>query len=182
MPFLTLPQDFWNRVLVSTSSIVIPVVGTNNKDNVHWVMISHFLLSCTPLVAGSVRQWKLIFFSLRGDITVINFSMKWWKLEDSCNLRSEINLVWCEKSWGNTGHKQVWNYPLPLSSNRRKAAHAKTLLCQKCDPLGPQCDQKDSEMKFSPSFNHYFNITHTHTGYRKFNQEPKIKRNSLQSF
>lgn len=125
-------------------------------------MIFHFLLSCTTLLVRPVQQWKLISFSLRKDITVINFSMKWGKLEESCNLRSEINLVWCEKSLGNMEHKQVWNYPLPPSSNRRKAAHARTLLCQKGDPLGPQWDQKDSEMKFSPSFNHYFNITHMH--------------------
>lgn len=99
--------------------------GTNNNDNVRWVMISHFLLTCTPLLVRSVWQWKLIFFSLRGDITMINFSMEWRKLEDCCNMRSEINLLWCERSWGMWG---INKYEITLSvfsSNRNRASFGK---------------------------------------------------------
>lgn len=117
-------------------------VGTNNKDNVRWVMISHFLPTCTPLLIRSVWQWKLIFFSLSGDITMIYFGMEWRKLEDCCNMRSEINLLWCEKSRGMWG---INKYEITLSvfsSNRKRASFGEALLCQKCDPLWPSLGWK----------------------------------------
>lgn len=106
-------------------------------------MISHFLLTCTPLLVRSVWQWKLIFFSLRGDITMINFSMEWRKLEDCCNMRSEINLLWCEKSRGMWG---INKYEITLSvfsSNRKRASFGKALLWRKCDPLWPSLGWKE---------------------------------------
>lgn len=106
-------------------------------------MISYFILTCTPLLVRSVWQWKLIFFSLSGDITMINFSMEWKKLEDCCNMRSEINLLWCEKSQGMWG---INKYEITLSvfsSNRKRASFGKGLLCQKCDPLWPSLGWKE---------------------------------------
>lgn len=103
-------------------------VGTNDKDNVRWVMISHFLPTCTLLLVRSVWQWKLIFFSRSGDITMINFSMDWRKLEDCCNIKSEINLLWCEKSLGMWG---INKYEITLSVfsyNRKRASFGKAPL------------------------------------------------------
>lgn len=150
------------------------VLGTNNKDNVQWVMISHFLLSCTTILVRSVRQWKLIFFSLRGDITVINFSMEWRKLEDCCNLSSEINLEWYKRSWGNTGHKQVLNDPLPLCSNRRNN-HMPRPLCARNATLlalsGIKRSQKWNSLYLSAITltSRAHTNTHTHDDYRKSN-------------
>lgn len=109
----------------------------------HWVMICDFLLTCTPLFVGSVWQWKLIFFSLRGDITMINLSMEWRKLENCCNMRSEINLLRCEKSWGMWG---INKYEITLSvfsSNRKRESFGKAPLCWKCDPLWPSLGWKE---------------------------------------
>lgn len=106
-------------------------------------MISHFLNTCTPLLVRSVWQWKLIFFSLIGDITMINFSMEWRKLEDCCNIRSEINLLWCEESQGMWG---INKYEITLSvflSNRKRASFGRALLCWKCDPLWPSLGWKE---------------------------------------
>lgn len=105
-------------------------------------MISHFLLTCTPLLVRSGWQWKLIFFSLRGDITMINFSMEWRKPEDCRNMRSEINLLWCEKSRGMWG---INKYEITLSvfsSKRKRESFGEALLCQRCDPLWPSLGWK----------------------------------------
>lgn len=58
-------------------------------------MISHFLLTCTLLLVRSGWQWKLILFSLRRNITMIHFVMEWKKVEDTSNLKGEINLSQC---------------------------------------------------------------------------------------
>lgn len=100
-------------------------------------MICHFLFTCIPLLLGSVWQCKLIFFSLRGNITMINLSMEWRKPEDCCNMNSEINLLWCGKSCGMWG---INKYKITLSvfsSNRKRASFCKAPLCRKCDPLWP---------------------------------------------
>lgn len=96
-------------------------VSTNNKDSAHRVMISYFLLTCTPLLIRSGWQWKLILFSLSGNITMIYFRMQWRKLEDCCNMRSEINFIWCEKSWGMWGINKYEMTPSVFSSNRKGA-------------------------------------------------------------
>lgn len=141
-------------------------------------MIFHFLLTCTLLLVRSVWQWKLIFFLLWGDITMINFSMEWRKLEDWCNIRSEINLLWCEKNWGMWG---INKYEITLSvfySNTKRASFGKALLCQKCDRLWPSLGWKELGNEilsiYRPLFqNHQPSRV---TGNCKINLEAKIKR------
>lgn len=127
----------------------------------HWVMICHFLFTCIPLLLGSVWQWKLIFFSLRGDITMINLNMEWRKLEDCCNMRSEINLLWCGKSCGIWGINKYGITLSVFSSNRKRASFGKAPLCRNVTLFGLPWDEKNLEMRFSLSIGHYFKITHT---------------------
>lgn len=135
-------------------------VGTNNKDNVRWVMISHLLLTCSLLLVRSVWQWKLIFFSLRGDITMINFSMEWRKLEDCCNMRSEINLLWCGKRRRMRGINKYEITPSVISFKRKRASFGKALLCRKCDPLWPSLGWKELENEI---FSIYWPLFQYHT-------------------
>lgn len=68
---------------------------------------------------------------------MINFRIEWMKLEDRCNMRSEINLLWCEESqemWG------INKYEITLSvssSYGKRASFGKASLWWKCDPLWP---------------------------------------------
>lgn len=146
-------------------------------------MISHFLLTCTPLLVRSVWQWKLIFFSLRGDITMINFSMEWRKLEDCCNMRSEINLLWCEKSRGMWG---INKYEITLSvfsANRKRASFGEAPLCRKCDPLWPSSGWKGLGNEILSIYRPLFQY-HTHhlCGWQLENQfrgKDKEKKNPI---
>lgn len=112
-------------------------MATNNKDNVCLVMISNFLHTCTPLLVWSVWQWRLIVFSLKGDINMINFRIKWMKLEDRCNMRSEINLLWCEESqemWGINKYEITFSV---FPSYGKRASFGRASLWGNCDPPWP---------------------------------------------